>query len=287
MFTNRDEVLEKALRIFAKMNYEKASQMEIAKTCGLSKAGLVYYFPFKLDLFKAVVDKYVFDTQHSKNKFNFTANSLSEFIDQYVAGVENMMQRLVHLLDDGNNPSGCSFNFYYYHLLMQVRLYYPNVEKKLAVIFEQNYQLWKSAIQKAKENGEIRQDLECHVLECTGRAMPQFQHISSLEQVCDLCNVLGVKCLCCVCALCAVAQLSISIISQILGEYERSTLCIVHTCQRFQFVHGDRRNGLRHKQAAFFRNSLCNCRSAFYTNAAVSGAFVKHCYHPFPGRYSA
>lgn len=66
MFTNRDEVLEKALRIFAKMNYEKASQMEIAKTCGLSKAGLVYYFPFKLDLFKAVVDKYVFDTQHSK-----------------------------------------------------------------------------------------------------------------------------------------------------------------------------------------------------------------------------
>ena len=126
MFTNRDEVLEKALRIFAKMNYEKASQMEIAKTCGLSKAGLVYYFPFKLDLFKAVVDKYVFDTQHSKNKFNFTANSLSEFIDQYVAGVENTMQRLVHLLDDGNNPSGCSFNFYYYHLLMQVRLYYPN-----------------------------------------------------------------------------------------------------------------------------------------------------------------
>ena len=134
---------------------------------------------------------------------------------------------------------------------------------------------------------EIRQDLECHVLECTGRAMPQFQHISSLEQVCDLCNVLGVKCLCCVCTFCAVAQLSIGIISQILGKYERSTLCIVHTCQRFQFVHGDRRNRFRHKQAAFFRNSLCNCRSAFYTNAAVSGAFVKHCYHPFPGRYSA
>ena len=28
MFTNRDEVLEKALQIFAKMNYEKASQMD-------------------------------------------------------------------------------------------------------------------------------------------------------------------------------------------------------------------------------------------------------------------
>ena len=160
MFTNRDEVLEKALRIFAKMNYEKASQMEIAKTCGLSKAGLTYYFPFKLYLFMAVADRYVFDTQHSKNKFNFTDGSLSEFIDQYIAGVENTMQRLVRLLDDGNNPSGCSFNFYYYHLLMQVRLYYPNVEQKIAAIFEQNHRLWKSAIHRAKENGEIRSDLD-------------------------------------------------------------------------------------------------------------------------------
>ena len=134
MFTNKEEVLENALRVFAKMNYEKASQMEIAKACGLSKAGLIYYFPLKLDLFVAVVDKYVFNTQQLENKFKFTGGSFSEFIDQYVEGVENTMNRLVHMLNDGNNPNGCCFNFYYYHLLMQVRLYYPNVEKKLANI---------------------------------------------------------------------------------------------------------------------------------------------------------
>ena len=160
MFTNKEEVLENALRVFAKMNYEKASQMEIAKACGLSKAGLIYYFPLKLDLFVAVVDKYVFNTQQLENKFKFTGGSFSEFIDQYVEGVENTMNRLVHMLNDGNNPNGCCFNFYYYHLLMQVRLYYPNVEKKLANIFEQNLQLWETAIQKAKENGEMRQDLD-------------------------------------------------------------------------------------------------------------------------------
>ena len=60
MITNREEVLENALRVFAKMNYEKASQVEIAKACGLSKAGLIYYFPLKLDLFVAVIDKFVF-----------------------------------------------------------------------------------------------------------------------------------------------------------------------------------------------------------------------------------
>lgn len=110
MFTNKEEVLENALRVFAKMNYEKASQMEIAKACGLSKAGLIYYFPLKLDLFVAVVDKYVFNTQQLENKFKFTGGSFSEFIDQYVEGVENTMNRLVHMLNDGNNPNGCCFN---------------------------------------------------------------------------------------------------------------------------------------------------------------------------------
>lgn len=70
MFTNREEALEKALQVFAKMNYEKATQMEIAKACGLSKAGLVYYFPFKQNLFVVIVDKYVFHPQQLEKSSN-------------------------------------------------------------------------------------------------------------------------------------------------------------------------------------------------------------------------
>ena len=160
MITNREEVLENALRVFAKMNYEKASQMEIAKACGLSKAGLIYYYPFKLDLFVAVIDKYVFGMQAAENKFRFKAASLSEFIDRYVAGVERTMCKLLSLLDDGNNPAGCSINFYYYHLMMQVRIYYPNVEERIAELFRQDYEFWKAAIQSAMDSGEIRSDLD-------------------------------------------------------------------------------------------------------------------------------
>lgn len=160
MITTREEVLENALRVFGRMNYEKASQVEIAKACGLSKAGLVYYYPLKLDLFVAVADKYVFGMQSVANKFRFTAGSLLEFIDQYIAGMERTMSRLITLFDDGNNPAGCSLNFYYFHLLMQVRLYYPDVKKKIAAIFRQDYEIWTEAIQAAKKNGEIRQDLD-------------------------------------------------------------------------------------------------------------------------------
>lgn len=160
MITNREEVLENALRVFAKMNYEKASQVEIGKACGLTKAGLVYYYPIKLDLFVAVIDKYVFGMQSVANKFRFKAATLSEFIEQYIKGVEQTMRKLISLLDDGNNPAGCSFNFYYYHLMMQVRLYYPDVEEKIAGMFRQDYEFWRAAIQSAKDTGEIRQDVD-------------------------------------------------------------------------------------------------------------------------------
>ena len=98
--------------------------------------------------------------QSVANKFRFTTGSLLEFIDQYIAGVERTMSRLITLFDDGNNPAGCSLNFYYFHLLMQVRLYYPDVKKKIAAIFRQDYEIWTEAIQAAKKNGEIRQDLD-------------------------------------------------------------------------------------------------------------------------------
>lgn len=69
-FTNREEALEKPLQVFTKMNYEKATQMEIVKACGLSTAGLVYYFPFKQNLFVVIVDKYVFHPQQLEKSSN-------------------------------------------------------------------------------------------------------------------------------------------------------------------------------------------------------------------------
>ena len=57
MITNREEIIDRAFGVFVRMNYEKASIITLARACGLTKTGIVYYFPHKLDLFMAVVDK--------------------------------------------------------------------------------------------------------------------------------------------------------------------------------------------------------------------------------------
>ena len=99
---------------------------------------------------------------------------------------------------------------------------------------------------------EIRQDLERHILESTGRAMPQFQHISALEQVCDLCNIFCFKIFGGIRTLGAVNQFCLCKICQILGEHISCTLCIRFSGERLQLIHGKCRNGLRNEQAALF-----------------------------------
>lgn len=159
------------MRVFAKMNYEKASLVTIAKACGLSKWGLIYYYPFKQDLFNAVVEKYIFAMQDPEQKFSFEGGTLLEFIDHHVEGVERTMRRIVGLLDDGNNPQGCSYNFYYFHLLMQVRQYYPDAQAKFAALFEKDRKLWRDNIGRAKAAGEIRADVD------TEEAVAMFREV--------------------------------------------------------------------------------------------------------------
>lgn len=160
MITNREEVIDKAFKVFLRMNYEKASISTLAKACGVVKTGVVYYFPHKLDLFMAVADKYAIPMQTPANKFAEPAGTLAEFINQYVEGVKTAMNRIGTQVQCCAEDNDCCPNFYYFHFLSQVRMYYPGARKKIEDTFQKEHELWKKVIQKAKENGEIKQDTD-------------------------------------------------------------------------------------------------------------------------------
>lgn len=160
IITNREEVIDKAFGVFVRMNYEKASIITLAKACGLTKTGIVYYFPHKLDLFMAVADKYVLQMHEPGNKFAAPADTLAEFIGQYVAGVAASMKRIVELIGDNSTPHDCSLNFYYFHFLSQVRMYYPGIRQKVEKMFSHDHDLWAEVVQKAKDSGEIKSDTD-------------------------------------------------------------------------------------------------------------------------------
>ena len=53
--TSKDKIIQLAAKIFAKAGYEAASMEHIAKTAGIKKASLYYYFKDKNELFLAVM----------------------------------------------------------------------------------------------------------------------------------------------------------------------------------------------------------------------------------------
>ena len=161
MKTNREEILQHALRLFMSMNYEGVSLQMIAHSVGLTKTGIFNYYPTKLDLFIAVADRYLFHVQDPENKFEPSDGSLRDFIDKYVEGVERTMAEIVRL---GNiqreKMPGQLANAGYFHLFQQVLFYYPDGKHKLHEWMEKEFRLWCNVIARSVEQGELRADTD-------------------------------------------------------------------------------------------------------------------------------
>ena len=161
MKTNRDAILQSALQLFMSVNYEKASLQMVTGAVGLTKTGIFNYYPTKLDLFIAVADKYLFNAQNPKYKFDVSDGTLADFIGKYVQGVRRTMAEIVRL---GNlnleAMPGKSANAGYFHLFQQVFLYYPDGKAKLHEMIESDYAYWREAVKQGAMRGEIRRDTD-------------------------------------------------------------------------------------------------------------------------------
>ena len=153
--------MQSALQLFMSMNYERVSLQMITRMVGLTKTGIFNYYPTKLDLFVAVADKYLFNAQNPKYKFEASDGTLADFIDKYVAGVERTMAEIVRL---GNvrkeDMPGQSANAGYFHLFQQVLFYYPGGKAKLHAWIDNEYDLWRAVVRRAVESGEINPETD-------------------------------------------------------------------------------------------------------------------------------
>lgn len=163
MKITRDELLMAAFKLFMSVNYEKASFSELGKMLGMSKAGIFNYYKNKQELFIAVVDKFWFNTQNPRNKFNETNGTFAEFIDEYVNGVQRTMDMLGNLLGIDKNAideGKFSYHTQYFHFLFQVLQYDPHAKEKLQNLAANDYAYWHAAIQRAIDTGELRKDVD-------------------------------------------------------------------------------------------------------------------------------
>ena len=95
IFTNREEVLEKPLQVFTKMNYLKATQID-GNTHSLRpvKSRIGVLFSVQAEFVRGYCGQICISSPAVGKKFQFTAGSFPEFIDQYYGRVIFALIRL-------------------------------------------------------------------------------------------------------------------------------------------------------------------------------------------------
>lgn len=159
-----DRILLPAFKLFLTYNYERVSTSKLEEETGLTRGAIFFKHKTKESLFKAVIDRYILQFQSETS--NIQAESLKEYIDLYLEGIEIRMEQMQSLGIANVHRS-------YFNLLYQALQYYPDFSDKVTEMFCENIKKWEEIVSAAKESGEIKSICDIH------KTAVQFKYIYS------------------------------------------------------------------------------------------------------------
>ncbi|WP_460782753.1 TetR/AcrR family transcriptional regulator [Microbacterium tumbae] len=136
----REEILDTALEVVAEHGYRRASVRELADAVGLSAAGLLHYFDSKEELFTAILRKRDEVDQRAYGGEAAGLSTLQSVVrhNATVPGLVQLYTQLAAEASDHGHPA---------------RAFFRDRTTQLHDVF-------RDAIIRAKENGEIREDVD-------------------------------------------------------------------------------------------------------------------------------
>jgi AcrR family transcriptional regulator len=153
--TNREDILRKALAYFLRKGYDGTSLADVARSVGIRKATLFFYFKNKEDLYSSVIDRFIMHTQNPEKKFGTYANeSFKDFIDFYISKVDLTMQRLREISYENNLTA-----LDYMRFLLESGSWKQEYALKIFSFNEKETKFWEEKIREAQQKDEIRPDI--------------------------------------------------------------------------------------------------------------------------------
>lgn len=150
MKNSKEMILKKAFCLFMSSGYERTSVKDLENAIGKTRGAIFYFFKSKQELFEAVIDKYIVDTQHVSSKFDIPEHvTLKEFIFIYIDGINKTMYKMVSLSISNVYKA-------YFSLYLDASKYYPNFAEVAARNSEAEVRLWEMVIKEAINTKEIR-----------------------------------------------------------------------------------------------------------------------------------
>lgn len=154
MNDTKERILEIALQCFIRKPYSEVTMSEILKASGLSKGGFYHHFVSKEALYHEVVDKYVMGTFMAElTSFNNSSESMPfhKFIPAYIKSTLDQLMKLV-----GSNLEEINL----YMIMFDMMKYYQGFSEMLSHFHKHEIEWLTALVDKAKNMGEIRKDID-------------------------------------------------------------------------------------------------------------------------------
>lgn len=153
---NRKEHLYRAaFKLFLMKQFDAVSISDIEKESGMTRGAITYYGGDKKGLFYDVVKQFIVDTQNIENKMSNTEpESLKDFIDSYVHGCQNTMNRFDYIDKNVQNASSA-----YMSLILQICRFFPDLHDMYLENRSKEMALWVRVLQRSIESHEIIENI--------------------------------------------------------------------------------------------------------------------------------
>lgn len=151
----REAILSRAFDVFVEKGYDKVSITTLQEHTKVSRGVLYSYFESKDGLFEAVMNKYMYRIMDAFfPKFDNEDVTISGRIDQLSQYLQTVSRFFV------NNDNIDEQVLSYFTLFSQASKKYPALLKRLAENKKKYIEVWKNAVRKSIECGEIREDVD-------------------------------------------------------------------------------------------------------------------------------
>ncbi len=165
MNETREKILSIALYYFIKKPYTEVTMNEILKASDLSKGGFYHHFASKELLYHEVIDRFIlgtFVTEYGHFTSSHDHLSFSEFIPVYI---KSTLDHLIELADVRLGELKLKLEeVNLYMVMFDMMKHYKGFNKVLDRLHQSEIDMFKTLINRAKENGEIKKEIDSLLL---------------------------------------------------------------------------------------------------------------------------
>lgn len=154
----KDDIVNKSFFQFLNRGYKACSLKDLEKATGLTKGAFYYYFRNKEEILKTGIEKYLsVISEMSEEKF-LQIGSLKEYMDVVVERKEQNAEKLEELFDF------FIIEVAFFQLVLEVAALFPEYRRCIDELSKNRLSRWEFMILKAKQQGEIKANLDTTVL---------------------------------------------------------------------------------------------------------------------------